>query len=116
MFCHMLEIAHSKVILHDDFEHFWENFDFFPLDVLCVCVCFISKYMNVQFDITLGSAWGDGGCSGCPVPGRASHSADTQHLPLRWSVGQERHSRCAQAQGDHQCLKETKDTLSHHFP
>ena len=81
-----------------------------------MCVFSTTLYINVPFDIILGSAWGDGGGAGCPVTGRASHSDDTQHLPLRWCVRQECHSRRTQAQGDHQRLQETKDTLSHHLP
>ena len=44
--------------------------------------------------------------------GRTCHTDDTEHFPLRWCVGQERHSGSAATQGDHQHLKEAEDTLT----
>ena len=63
-----------------------------------------------------GGAGRDGGCPGRPVAGRARHSDDSQHIPLRRRVRQERHTRRAATQGDHQHLQEAQDTLAHGLP
>ena len=75
----------------------------------------VCKGLNLANITFVGDTGWDGGCPGCSVSWRACHSDDTEHFPSRWCVSQERNPGSTQAQGDHQHLQETQDTLADCF-
>ena len=87
------------------------NTDFY--DLICVYMVLCSDL--IWFDI-VGTTRGDGWCTCRSVVGRACYADDTEHFPLRRRVGQERNTWCSTFERNHQCLKETKNSIFDRLP
>lgn len=89
-----------------------------PLWVQCLDLwsAFLTRNKEGDIPVFPGPSRWNGWRSGCSVPGRASHSDDTEHFPLRRCVGQKRNAGRASSEGADQHLQEAQNPLPHCLP